>query len=454
MTQRTYIDFKLYLTHAPDSQGACQVALLPTPEVGETIAPLTIPAAEAAPADLLPLLASGDITHRALATLGKKLANCLLPEGTIRERFRYAYDRVGAAGGVRLRLIIADHALKQWPWEYVYLNLLGGADSMRGFLALDPRISIVRHEPLPFPHPAPATAAAALTDLRMVLAAASPKGQPKLRVDKEVALIQAALKDFAVEGVRLKVDPVLMDVTPPELEQALRQAAPAFIFHFAGHGDTVSASDWFNQGALKDEGYLYLVADKARQSPARVDADDVARLLQQAGVRLAVLGACKSGRRDSRYPWDGVAGALAAREIPAIIAMQYAIEDSMATAFSQALYSGLSSRLVLDEAMYLGRAAMLRQTSADPEGKVNTEWGVPVLYSRLPDGALLPPAGPQETESARQLRAVIQQNVETIASTGQVVGVEIGNITGGSVSVKQKVGTVSGTLIGARFDTL
>ena len=41
MKQRQYIDFKLFLTRPPDGQG-CQIALLPTPEVGETTTPVTI----------------------------------------------------------------------------------------------------------------------------------------------------------------------------------------------------------------------------------------------------------------------------------------------------------------------------------------------------------------------------------------------------------------------------
>jgi len=59
----------------------------------------------------------------------------------------------GNEGGMRLRLIIADYGLQQWSWEYTYLDLLGGPDSMRGFLALDLRVSFLRHEPLPHPHP-------------------------------------------------------------------------------------------------------------------------------------------------------------------------------------------------------------------------------------------------------------------------------------------------------------
>jgi hypothetical protein len=154
MPTREYIDFKLYVTAAPAGQGACQVAVLPTPEVGEAIVPVTVGADNMPRADLLAQLASKTITPSNLATLGKQLAECLLPNGPVRELFRDAYRRAGEDRGVRLRLIIADHALKQIPWEFLYVDLLGSApDSMRGFLLLDRALSIVRHEPLPFPHP-------------------------------------------------------------------------------------------------------------------------------------------------------------------------------------------------------------------------------------------------------------------------------------------------------------
>jgi hypothetical protein len=119
MSRREYIDFKLYLTAAPDGKGACQVALLPTPEVGETTAPVAVPAESAPKQELLAQLAHKSITARQWVELGKSLADCLLPKGTIRERFKYAYDRAGTQGGVRLRVIIGDHSLKPLPWEYL-----------------------------------------------------------------------------------------------------------------------------------------------------------------------------------------------------------------------------------------------------------------------------------------------------------------------------------------------
>ena len=51
MSTRRTIDFKLYLTRPAAPDAACEVALLPTPEVGESMGPVTIPAADAPAAD-------------------------------------------------------------------------------------------------------------------------------------------------------------------------------------------------------------------------------------------------------------------------------------------------------------------------------------------------------------------------------------------------------------------
>ncbi len=450
--QREYIDFKLYLSRAPSEEGICQVALLPTPEVGETITPVIVPIEKGPSADLLPLIASKGITLRKLVEFGQGLANLLLPEGTVRERFRYAYDQAGTEGGVRLRLILADHTLKQWPWEYTYFDLLGEPDdknTMRGFIALDPRISIVRHEPLPHPHPIPVKLPSDLTDLRMLLVAASPKGQPELSIDKEVGYIKNALHGFDMEGVRIITDPVLLDATPPQLTNALLKKA--YVFHFAGHGMSVLKRDDLNRGIEKEEGYLLLEEDSISKKEARFSAFKLSKLLQQANTRLAVLGACYSGKRNERYPWDSIAGALAAAEIPAIIAMQYEVIDAQAIAFNRAFYSALGLGLSLEVATWSGRVAMLQATSDDLDAGVNIEWGVPVLYTRLSNGAVFPERMAKATASAEAFRKVFSQTVTDIQK-GKMTGVEVSMIENG-VKIVQKVKTAVGQITGINAGT-
>ncbi len=446
---RQYMDFNLYLTRSPDGKSVCQVALLPTPEVGETITPISVPLQESPPSDAMLLLVAKQGTFGSMVVLGKKLANCLLPEGVIRERFRAAYDRAGIDGGVRLRLIIADHVLKTWPWEYAYLDFLGGPESksMLGFLALNPRISIVRHEPIPHPHPTQEKTTKDVTDIRMVFASALPKKQPKLRLDKDLAVIRESLKDFNVEGVRFTLGPVLTNATPDELAQKLPKGT--HIFHFAGHG--IPGPEGSTAGP-HDEAALLLVADKKSRAEARLHASDLAAIVQDAGVRLVVLGACYSGERQERASWDGLASALAAREIPAIVAMQYEVIDVSAKAFSRAFYSALAIGLSLDEAMSAARRAMLRETSTNPdlEHNVDVEWGVPVLYSRLPDGQLFPERMQRAGRAAEQFRKIIRQTV-TDTLEGKMTGIKVTKLKG-SLDVRQGAGIVGrgGKMVGIK----
>lgn len=451
--KREYIDFKLFLTRPPGAPDACQVALLPTPEVGETITPVTVPVEKGPPADQLGYLANKSITLRNLVKYGKGLANWLLPEGTIRSLFDEALKRAGNEGGVRLRLIIADHTLKGLPWEYVYYDPLGGPDSMRGFLALEPRVSIVRHEPLPHPHPEPIPEKTTPTNLRMVVAAAAPKGQTQLDLEREVEIIREALDKFGVEGVRIQADPVLMNATPPEVADAMRGADSTYVFHFAGHGTSTVEKDPFTRGEEREEGYLFFVQDKATNTEAKIRADDLAKYLQLANVKLAVLGACYSGLRSGRYPWDSVAGALTSRDIPAVVTMQFEIYDTHAIAFSRAFYGALAAGLSLDEAMTLGRLSMYDETGSEPGEAVNIEWGVPVLYSRLPDGIIVPSLAERETETAIELRNMIQQTVDIISETGRVVGLEA-QFLDGSFRVDQRVKRVNGELVGMKIGEL
>jgi hypothetical protein len=186
MAQREYIDFGLHLEPPGHPHSVCRVSLLPTPEIGETLEPVDIPRQDSPPADLLPLLAAKAITWSDLVRIGKKLANILLPEGPIRELFLQAYRQAGPQGGVRLRIIATLNDLKQLPWEFAFLPLYPGPESERGFIALDPRISLVRHESLNAPHPK-VEPSEDVSDVRMLIAAASPKSLKPLQLTKEVA---------------------------------------------------------------------------------------------------------------------------------------------------------------------------------------------------------------------------------------------------------------------------
>ena len=147
-------------------------------------------------------------------------------------------------------------------------------------------------------------------------------------------------------------------------------------------------------------------------------ADELARQLQGAGVRVAVLGACESGRHDGISAWAGVAPALVARGVGAVVAMQYEVLDRDAIAFSEMFYVALAAGQSIDEAVAAGRQAMLGRANKD-----GVEWGVPVLYMRATDGILFPRLAEHASETGEQIRRVIRQTVKSVTAGATNVGI-------------------------------
>lgn len=87
------------------------------------------------------------LSVEAIIALGEALADLILPAKS-RELFTRSLDKLKPEQGLRLRLRL-DPFLADIPLG-VYLYPAGeGEKDTTGFLALDPRISIVRHEALP-----------------------------------------------------------------------------------------------------------------------------------------------------------------------------------------------------------------------------------------------------------------------------------------------------------------
>jgi hypothetical protein len=417
--------------------------LLPGTDTGEVLTPVDVQ--EAPSPDLLAKLRNKTITPAQLVDLGGQLAGCVLPV-PIRELFLGSFRRLGVDEGLRLRLMIADPALRTWPWEFAYVDPLGGPASTRGFLALDPRVSIVRHEPMPWPHVAIESTRKDLHELRLILAAAAPKDLGKLDIKRELEGISAALKNRLVDGVRLTCEAVLEHATWDALVAATARSNSADIFHFTGHGKVFKVPDPFGPGTAAT-GYLFR-EDKLTDTGRLISADHLAPMLRRAGVRLAVLMACETGRDTEEHPWHSVAGALVANGIAAVIAMQHEVKDVHAIEFSRAFYAGLASGLSLDEAVSIGRLAMLSTTGQRGDLPANVEWGVPALHSRLVDGHLFPERVQRAGEAARRIRTIVRQTVDTIETGGTVVGVRVADETG-AIRIVQEVRSVMGRLEGA-----
>ncbi len=299
--------------------------------------------------------------------LGTILGLLLLPPYA-RGLFETSLGRLADDEGLRVRLRF-DDALADIPWEFAWVERHRGEPTAAGFLALDPRISLVRHEAVATPLPSPSAAAAGR---RVVVAMASPDGYPPL---PSLAAEREALEQ-ALEGVAGVTADVVADATPAAVLEALSTGAD--VFHFSGHGTP--------------DGGIVLAGPGGRAEV--VPADRLAEMVQAKGVRLAVLGACDTGRRDDKNVWSGVAAALVERGVPAVVAMQFTIGDRKAAAFARALYQALVAGRTVDEAVALGRTA-IRTVSTGAQADVR-DWGVPVLYLRDHGGHVFEPVSSAE----------------------------------------------------------
>ncbi|MDQ3897122.1 MAG: CHAT domain-containing protein [Actinomycetota bacterium] len=435
---RKYEDFILELREYEPAADTYRIAVLPSPAVGESAA-VTVRLNRADVETYLQDLDRKRIDEEDLFLLGEGLADRLLPAGEVRGLFVQALRAAGRDGGVRVRLLVRDPRLAQLPWEYAYLQLHDGERSQSHFLVLNPQVSLVRHEALPEAHPP--LGEPLDRPVRFVVATASPTDAPTLRLDKERAVIDAALRAFSVGGAEVEWEPVVEHATPEALRRRLMLGAE--VFHFAGHGGFGDQAVDPGTGALIGRGYLVLESDAGGGTSAPFAEGELAAVLQQAGVRLAVLGACRSGRRDGVSAWTGVAPALVQQGVGAVVAMQYDVLDYLAIPFADMFYAAIAAGLSVDEAMAAGRLGM--KGKAEPR---DFDWGVPVLYMRSPDGVLFP-GGRDAAPVADNLRMQIDQVVRTNAAGGVVIGLRgVGAEIRAAVRVRQEVGRNTGTVIG------
>jgi hypothetical protein len=127
---------------------------------------------------------------------------------------------------------------------------------------------------------------------------------------------------------------------------------------------------------------------------------------------LVFLNACESGRGSRQEFNHGVAPALVAGGLPAVVANQFKVLDSSATTFAQHFYWSLAQGLSLGTAAREARISVNYSLSGEA-----IDWAVPVLYARDPDMQLCAAAAtrqatlPQTTERGRRATRAHAQRV-------------------------------------------
>lgn len=236
--------------------------------------------------------------------------------------------------GIRRRFLLnMPSQLARLPWEALY------ALPFKLFVGLTNRYSLVRV----VPQPTPQRLRPFISPLRIVAVFASPQNLAPLQVEQEADLLQRTLAPATRRGV------VALDVlrgeaaTVSEVQRMLRIRRP-HIFHFSGHGTFLEGAE----GALVFEG------------PAQVQtvrATEMATLLRDNDVHLAVLSGCDTGSSSSADLSTGVAGSLAYAGVPAVIGSMRPILDDAALLFTREFYRAMVDGYTIEESLIEARKA-------------------------------------------------------------------------------------------------
>jgi hypothetical protein len=352
---REYEDFYLHVGW-PDDHGRYPIHVVHSP-CGETRQPiwqenqLQLPANQHILDYLQELIAEPEEVE----LFGTALHTFLFPREVDEILRRCCEDR---HKGVRLRLRIDPEELSLLPWEYCF------DPRTRQYLALERQTPIVRYIAEGFAAPTTLTMP---RPVKLVVVLAAPTDQPELDMAREEAGIRQALQKVPVELT------VLRHATIESLHNTLLDVEP-HILHFSGHG---VVSDGVGALALENP---------ATGSTDPLTARQLRGLLNRMGITLAVLNACETARHSTRDALMGVAQALIREEIPAVIAMQFLVSETVALMFTRRLYEFLFRGDPLERIVTETRVGIDINAEHDC-----ISWGIPVLFMRAQDGYLWQP---------------------------------------------------------------
>lgn len=327
-----------------------------------------------------------------------------LIHGRVRDLYNQARGVCGGdtTSGLRIRLIFDVHderirPLIRLPWEI----LRDPSDDLNDIPALDSRRPVVRTlesvaQPL-IPAVGPLE--------RVLLAIADPHAWRRTDPGRERTAAEAAL-------ARISIRPAIIEkTTRAKLFDAVSDT-DAQIVHFIGHSDL---------DVETGEGVLCLEDGQGNED--RLPGSAFARFFAgKPAPRLLILTSCLSAVQADASPFAGLAFALVAAGLPAVIAMQSKVRDDSAIRFTERLYRRLAAGDAIEAAVADARRAL----SIDHPNAL--EWASPVLFMRGEGPSVMPP-GPAEPPNTLQPQPIVNMTNRT-RKAGQVTNVGVQYVYG------------------------
>jgi len=296
-----------------------------------------------------------------LVALGQQLYRSLF-HGTLRDSWVTAQGIAQHQRALlRLRLGLKGARLPRLPWEVLHTSerpLAARADV--AFSRYQPGTGLLGQVP------------AQNQPLRILIAIAAPNDQESLELKREALHLQEELQHRSSNGsaensLRPAVEVTILEQPGREqLTQALEQGHYQ-VLHYAGHSNLGPSG-----------GNLYLVSGKTGLTEI-LSGDDLAGLLVNNGIQMAVFNSCRSAYTAASDPTDegerSLVEALAKRGIPAVLAMAERIPDEVALTLTRLFYRNLNQGYPVD--LSLSRA---RQGLISAYGSNQLYWALPILY--------------------------------------------------------------------------
>ncbi|WP_437985163.1 CHAT domain-containing protein [Sorangium sp. So ce117] len=297
-------------------------------------------------------------------TFGRSIYEAMF-QGPFGEVFSANREYTRQSGrGVRVKVVTPDARLALVPWELLcshrgdYLSLSEATPLVRYVLVDKPQTSLRVEPPL------------------RVLGVLSTGGERPLDLGRERACIDLELDALRRKGL------VEIEWLEEPTSQALLDVLDRkewHIVHFAGHGTF---------DPLTSQGLLSMTAEGGGRGHLR--ANDLRVLLRdRPSVRLVFLNSCDGAVGDTREFFSSTAALVAEAGIPAVLAMQFPISDTVAIRFARRVYRQIAAGAPLESAVTQARKDIYISGSL--------EWATPVLFMRPAEGAMLAlpePPGP------------------------------------------------------------
>lgn len=300
-----------------------------------------------------------------LIAFGQQLYNALF-QGSIQESWMRAQGIAQhQRSRLRFRLGLKGTELHRLPWEVMYAGdrpLASGTGVV--FSRYHSSFSVLKSR-FPF-HKIPGYEAHPPLKILMVLAA--PNDREMLALKQEAEYLQHELQKTSPQDGTV-LSPIELTILEQPGREELTQALEHNhyqVLHYAGHSDLGASG-----------GSLYLVNRKTGLTEL-LSGDDLAGLLVNNGIRMAVFNSCRgvySATSEAADQEGNLAEALVRRGIPAVLAMAERIPDDVALHLSRLFYRNLKRALPVDLSLNRTRQGLITSYGSD-----QLYWALPILY--------------------------------------------------------------------------